>query len=60
MIQISEKYKERMIKAYGKEGKAWLKSLPGLIKKYENEFQIEELKQISKISINFLLSRVLK
>lgn len=58
MIQIPEKYKERMIKSYGKEGEDWLRSLPGLIKKYENEFQIEKLKQMPKTSVNFLLSRV--
>lgn len=57
MIGIPEEYVKRIVTVFGEEGENWLNSIEGLIKKYENEFEIQHLNYF-KHSMNLLFERI--
>ena len=57
MVQVPEKYVKRIIGAFGKEGENWFNNLDALIRKYENDFELENLHYFQH-STNLLFERI--
>ena len=57
MVQVPEKYVKRIVGVFGKEGENWLNHIDSLIQKYENEFEIDQLRYF-KHSMNLLFERI--
>lgn len=56
MIQIPEKYSNKIILSFGQEGKKWLSDALEIIEKYKNIFLIDNLEFFPKLSVNLLLT----
>lgn len=56
MVEFTEEYKEKIAKMYGEKGKNWFENIDKIIKKYEDLFNLTNIKVLENISINAVLS----
>lgn len=57
MIQIPEKYVERITRAFGEKGENWINSIDALIEKYQDTFVIKNIHFLTH-STNLLFERI--
>lgn len=54
MITLPEKFKESIINRYHKDGIKWLNNIDRLIKKYIDQYKLEDIRLVNNLSINLV------
>lgn len=55
MIELPDTYKNKTINRYKQKGEEWINNIEAIIEKYQNKFQLEDIKLIENLSINIVL-----
>ena len=55
MLELPNKYKNKIINRYGEKGEEWLKNINPIVEKYKKQFQLQDMKVIENLSINIVI-----
>lgn len=55
MLELPNKYKNKIINRYGKKGEEWLENINPIVEKYKKQFQLQDIELIEKLSINVII-----
>ena len=55
MLELPNKYKDKIINRYGAKGEEWLENINNIVGKYKKQFQLQDIKLIENLSMNIVI-----